>query len=670
MKRLLLAGLLTLMGGVATATNYYIDARTGKDSNAGTTPQKAWRSIDKVSATTFAAGDSILFCRGAVWEAYDAVRPQGSGRKGAPIVISAYGEGPRPLIVGQGFVGGGVISLKNQSWWVISNLELTNWANQAGDRRGVEVKGANAGLLQGIHVLDMEIHHIKGIVGQGRKEKRTAGVEFIITHDKMKATRYDDLRVERCHIHHIENQGIVLNNEVFETAYYPGDAKWQQSMFTNVVIRDNVIHHISKNAMIIRMTEGGVVEHNTCFCTSTMEHGGNTIFSRNVRGTLFQYNEGFRNRSPHHDGSFYDPDLNSPGSTWRYSYSHDNAHGLVWFCTGAPDDDIEVYDNVSEDDHGYLVYFNYRFKEVDVYRNLFYAGPTVKPFFYHVNRKNLHEHYSLTGNVVYNASPMMNYESPYKGPVAEGSKEKISDNLFLGAPLKRGVASGEVALKEFKRFHRGFLKTTPLDEVVGNRVTLFEPATPLDEVVGRVNGAPIYRFELERALADCRWMYGAKQGKKSRKAHYEEALERVVLMKVQLAEMAARGMLEATAALDVERLRTQENDFRRATDKEEVMWFGPHRFEVEPFWEFFYAGAQEELRKRMGQDVLHAKMPELRRHYDEVQQPSWLKYGFEYDIRPIRASLLDKSYDNYFREKAAEATVTMEAKAVQRYLNE
>lgn len=664
-----MALLLTLMGGAAMATNYYIDSQAGKDGNAGTSPAKAWRSLEKVSATTFAPGDSILFRRGSVWAAYDAVRPQGSGVKGRPIVISAYGEGARPLIAGQGFVGGGVISLKNQSHWVISNLELTNWANEAGDRRGVEVKGANAGLLQGIHILDMEIHHIKGIVGQGRKEKRTAGVEFLVTHDKTKATRYDDLRVERCHIHHIENQGIVLNNEVFETTYYPGDAKWQQSMFTNVVIRDNVIHHISKNAMIIRMTEGGVVEHNTCFCTSTMEHGGNTIFSRNVRGTLFQYNEGFRNRSPHHDGSFYDPDLNSPGSIWRYSYSHDNAHGLVWFCTGAPDDGIKVYDNVSENDHGYLVYFNYRFKEADVYRNLFYAGPTVRPFFYRVNRKNQHERFSLAYNVVYNESPSMRYEAPYKGPIAEGSKEEIGDNLFLGKPLKENPTSGNVELKAFKRFHRGFLRTTPLDSLVGNSVELFEPQPCNDAIVGRVNGAPVYRFELERELAACRWMFATKRGKKAREACYEEALKRVVLMKVKLETMASRNMLEAKTALDIERLRTKENAFRQATDKEQVMWFGPRYFESEPFWEIFYADAQEALRKRLGKAVLRAKMADLRRHFDEMQQPSWLKYGFDYDIRPIRASLLDKDYDAYFSKKAAEAVVKMDEAAVKTYLN-
>ena len=75
------------------------------------------------------------------------------------------------------------------------------------------------------------------------------------------------------------------------------------------------------------------------------------------------------------------------------------------------------------------------------------------------------------------------------------------------------------------------------------------------------------------------------------------------------------------------------------------------------------------MRKRLGKAVLRAKMADLRRHFDEMQQPSWLKYGFDYDIRPIRASLLDKDYDAYFSKMAAEAVVKMDEAAVKTYLN-
>ena len=659
---------LCLVVGISHATNYYVDSRNGSDRNAGTSSAKPWRTIAKVNEMNFQAGDSILFGRGAMWVTGEALRPQGSGVKGNPIVISAYGEGALPLIAGDGFVGSGVVSLYNQSHWVISNLELTNWAETPGDRRGVEVKGANGGLLQGIHLKNLVIHHIKGIVGQDTKAKRTSGVAFVVTHDQKRATRFDDLLVEGCHLYAIENQGIVLNNEVFEKVHYPGDETWKDRMFTGVVIRNNVIHDISKNAMIIRMTENGVVEHNVCFRTAFMEHGGNTIFSRNVRGTVFQYNEGFLNRSPDHDGSLYDPDINSPKTVWRYSYSHDNSQGMVWFCTDRRDDGILVYNNVSEDDHGFLVYFNYSFKEAKVFSNLFYAGPSVRPYFLRVNKKNCHEFYSCSGNMVWNDSPALTFEYPYKGNVNTKSKREVKNNLFLGNPVQGEFRNEPVDWTRFRRFHRGFLRANMLDTLVGNRIQLFEPGqTPMGEVIGKVNGVPVYRHELERELAYCRWEFAGKKGKNARRALYRQAIDRVVLMKVQVEEMSRRKMPEAAAAMDIERLRQMENEFRKSTSVRDVMWFGPQQYDAGTFWSFFWAGAQEELRKRMVENTLSMTTEELKIHFEKGGEPAWPKRGFDYALKAIRTSLLDKKYSEYFAEKAARATVEIEQSVEKMY---
>ncbi len=51
----------------ASATTYYVSASGGDDSKDGVTTATAWKSIAKVNASTFAAGDQILFKRGEVW---------------------------------------------------------------------------------------------------------------------------------------------------------------------------------------------------------------------------------------------------------------------------------------------------------------------------------------------------------------------------------------------------------------------------------------------------------------------------------------------------------------------------------------------------------------------------------------------------------------------------
>lgn len=667
MRYLLCAIALCMSCGAVNAANYYVDARSGNDKNSGTSTAKPWRSIDKVNSTEFRAGDSILFHRGSVWQLDEALRPQGSGSKGLPIVISAYGNGPLPVLAGGGFTGAGVVSLHNQSWWTISNLELTNWAAEAGDRRGVEVKGANGGLLEGIHIRNLVIHHIKGIIGQERKAKRTAGVEFNVTHDKSVPTRFNDLLVEGCHMYAIDNQGIVLNNEQYEMNKYPGDETWGARMFTNVVIIDNVIHDISKNAMIVRMTQDGVVEHNLCFRTAYMEHGGNTIFSRNVRGTTFQYNEGFLNRSPDHDGSLYDPDINSPKTIWRYSYSHDNAHGLAWFCTDYRDDGIIVHDNVSEDDHGYLVYFNYSFSDARVFRNMFYAGSSVKPYLLRVNGKNAQLFYSLSKNIVWNQSPSMTFEYPFDGATNPQSVREVKDNLMLGAPVTGCERNEWVDAKSFRKFHRGFLRTNALDTLAGNSVKLFVPSDkPERTVVGEVNGTPVYMDELEREFERNRWQFATAKGTVNNQAAYQAALKEIVFIKVQLAEMAARGMLEADAANDIEGLRKMENDLRKTTSREDVMWFGPRQYDKGLFWDFFFAKAKEELLKKMSQDSITVNEEQMRAHFALGHEPSWPKRGYDYAKKAVKTSLLDKRYAEWFNAKAAAATVTIDNKVMKK----
>lgn len=70
---------------------YYVDARTGNDSNNGLLPSSAWRSLAKVAASTFAAGDTINLRRGQVF--VGEVSFPNSGTSGNPITIQSWGDG-------------------------------------------------------------------------------------------------------------------------------------------------------------------------------------------------------------------------------------------------------------------------------------------------------------------------------------------------------------------------------------------------------------------------------------------------------------------------------------------------------------------------------------------------------------------------------------------------
>lgn len=398
---------LFFAAGQTLAATYYLDSVNGNDDNSGTSPQSAWQSLEKINSTTFTAGDKILLKAGASWKGF--LWPKGSGEKDNPIIIDRYGKGDKPLIDGAGLTGKGVVYLFNQSFWEINNLELTNDAETEGDRRGVYLQAENAGIIQHIYLKNLYIHNIKGIIGQGIKAKHTGGIGIRQTGSDLKDTRFDDILIQGCHIQTIDNTGIYTHCSGDEDSITPGTEAWHKKKITNLKIKNNTIHDIAKNAMIIRMADDtGVVEYNVCYDTAYRTGTGNTIFSRSCDGTVFQFNEGFLNRTTKYDGCLYDADLKSPRTVWQYSYSHDNNHGLIWFCTVEEDADIIVRYNISQNDKGRLVSFRYHFTSAYIYNNTFYIPPHLSPEIIH-EKPGRNQTYYFYNNIVYNNSPTAYY---------------------------------------------------------------------------------------------------------------------------------------------------------------------------------------------------------------------------------------------------------------------
>ena len=76
---------------------YYIDAAEGNDAWDGRSPASAWRSLEQVNRASLQPGDAVLFRRGCRWR--DQLVPH-SGAAGAPVTYGAFGQGPKPLLLG------------------------------------------------------------------------------------------------------------------------------------------------------------------------------------------------------------------------------------------------------------------------------------------------------------------------------------------------------------------------------------------------------------------------------------------------------------------------------------------------------------------------------------------------------------------------------------------
>lgn len=408
------------------AANYYVDRANGNDQASGQSPAGAWSSLEKVNSTDFQPGDTLFFRSGEIWTGI--LSPKGSGIKNKPIVIDRYGEGRKPKIDGNSMTGKGVLYFENQSEWVIKNLEITNYAGTEGMRRGVEICGRNGGVLSGFHLVNLHVHHIKGIVGNGMTEKLTGGIFFIVYEDDVVPTRFDNVLIENCEIHDCDNQGIVTLGTM--TYPDPGSKDWNNRKFTNMVIRGNIIYNISKNAMILRLFDGGLVERNLCYSTATGTTG-NTIFTRSSRQVILQYNEGYDNQSyKDSDGSLYDADLESVECIFQYSYSHDNSHGLYWQCTVEQDYGNVVRYNISQNDKGRIFNFSYPSQNTEIYNNTVYIGSHRSPVI--IGEKKINggkRNYTFKNNLIINESATSSYkwvEEEYIG------KRVFSNNLFYG----------------------------------------------------------------------------------------------------------------------------------------------------------------------------------------------------------------------------------------------
>jgi hypothetical protein len=136
-------------GGLA----YYVDSVNGSDSNAGTTPGSAWRSLAKVQnfVSQLKPGTSILFARGGTWTG--GLELTGvNGAATAPIVFGNYGSGALPIFDGSSSSQYG-FHASSGSHVTIDGFEIRNFTYN-----GVSIH-SSGGTMPGWTVQNCNIHN-------------------------------------------------------------------------------------------------------------------------------------------------------------------------------------------------------------------------------------------------------------------------------------------------------------------------------------------------------------------------------------------------------------------------------------------------------------------------------------------------------------------------------
>jgi parallel beta-helix repeat protein len=390
----------------AAGTLYYLDAAGGSDANPGTSSATPWKSLAKVNATTFQAGDQILLKAGQAWSGQ--LWPKGSGASGSPIVLGTYGSGARPRIDGASRVTS-TVKLHNQQYWEIRGIEVTNIAPATGtpganlkDLRGIHISGDNGQTLNHLYVDGVYVHDVSGQVNwiggdtAGNapgvtfktgwdNSKKTGGIVFDTTVANVASpgsspTILNDLLVQNSTISDTSFAGIVVKQ-------YSGDATgatatgWgnrssaSDTKFrphTNVVIRNNYISQANTaygcNGVYLTDVRGGLITDNTVYKAGTS--GIEAYFSDNV---TIQRNEVYQTSKKAGGADFngIDADKATTNVVVQYNFVHDNGDGILLcqFSFGS----VTVRYNVLKSNTRYPVYLHSdKAATADIYNNTVY----------------------------------------------------------------------------------------------------------------------------------------------------------------------------------------------------------------------------------------------------------------------------------------------------------
>lgn len=291
----------------ATGTTYYVDSATANDNNDGLSESTPFKSLDQVNALDLEPGDQVLLKRGSVFE-NQALHfgKEDSGSKDAPVIISTYGEGARPVINtnGQGqweqnyrqrldnknhkWHGkvSSCILIKDTEYIEISGLEMTNMMGDgsktingngqevayndayAMDRTGVAGVAQDNGTVNHIVLDDLYIHHIKGNVYN--KHMCNGGIYFVVQKPEDETAtgiaRYNDVQIKNCHLDTVNRWGIAVGytyqwEQVNSDAWLAQD-KMNKYCSSNVVIENNYLNNVGGDAITTMYLDKPLVQYN------------------------------------------------------------------------------------------------------------------------------------------------------------------------------------------------------------------------------------------------------------------------------------------------------------------------------------------------------------------------------------------------------------------------
>ena len=382
-------------------TDYHLDATAGDDAADGRTPATAWKTLARANAVTFQPGDRVLLKAGETWSGQQ-LWPKGSGADGRPIEIDAYGTATRrPYIAVDGNVPSpfradgsknpdtvgltGAVVLRNQQYWEISSLEVSNDDDFATDittqkvvRDGISVS-INADLLPAgsdtimnhVRVSDIYAHDIDGPSTWQRIHY--GGINFQVFGSQQYTAYgtggyyFQDVRIENNTFDMVELHAVQFAFNWFGDAqgqtdeagkYHEG---WEQlwvrtrDLYSrDVYIGHNYAKDTGQGAIQLANTKDMVVEYNEIdgFLKRYNQVSAGLYLWAGA-DSVMRFNEVYGGPANEYDATPWDLEFTNFNVTYEKNYSHDNLGG--WMSYMGNSSNSIARENLSVNDNGVIV---------------------------------------------------------------------------------------------------------------------------------------------------------------------------------------------------------------------------------------------------------------------------------------------------------------------------
>jgi peptidoglycan/LPS O-acetylase OafA/YrhL len=309
-------------GSEASPTVYYVNLE-GDDNNPGTAPSRAWRTLDRISRTSFGPGDSILLAGGQTFSGCISLDRDDASTPSRPISIGSYGDERATIDAGDGC---GVL-VRNTMAVHVRDLIVRGAGAKANHGSGIAFENDLDGPIK---LPDIRVEHV---------EASGFGKYGIVVCGKRRKSGYRDVRITDASTHDNALAGIyvcgVFSRYSREYAHQDVHIVSCTSYFNSGIMgsqREN-----SGSGIVMSDVDGGAIEscvaHDNGRLCDSVKGGPVGIWVWDANHVSIQHNESYRNHTGGtKDGGGFDFDGGVTNSHLQYNYSHDNDGAGYMLC--------------------------------------------------------------------------------------------------------------------------------------------------------------------------------------------------------------------------------------------------------------------------------------------------------------------------------------------------